>query len=144
MTDPNDRQVGGDHYRTGYQPWDYFEDWGIGYLECNVIKYVARWRKKDGVKDIQKGIHYTDKLIERAEQLGRCAKANVPDHAFQVFVDGLSLNHIEKMIVRRISKWSSIADLKHVRDQLVVLTQEHHRETAAMADEHFNGGDDGC
>lgn len=60
----NARQVGGDHYRKPIQPWDFIALNGIGYLEGNVIKYVSRWKDKNGVEDLRKARHYLDKLIE--------------------------------------------------------------------------------
>ena len=60
----NSRQIGGDHYKTSYEHWDLAVNIPLGYLEGCATKYVARWRKKDGLKDLQKALHYLDKLIE--------------------------------------------------------------------------------
>ena len=60
----NDRQVGGDHYQAAIQTWDYILAHDLGYLEGNVIKYVTRHRKKNGVQDLEKALHYLTKLIE--------------------------------------------------------------------------------
>lgn len=35
-----------------------------GYLMGNVVKYIARYRDKNGVEDLKKAQHYLDKLIE--------------------------------------------------------------------------------
>ena len=67
-TNANDRQIAGDHYKgLKIQTWDYIVANNIGYLEGNVIKYVSRWRDKNGVQDLMKARHYIDKLIEVAE-----------------------------------------------------------------------------
>lgn len=61
---PNDIQVGGDHYKgEAIQPWDFIISNELGFLEGNVIKYVTRWKKKDGLRDLEKARHYLDKLI---------------------------------------------------------------------------------
>lgn len=60
----NNNQVGGDHYKTPIQTWDFIHANDIGFLAGNVIKYMARYKKKDGLKDLQKARHYLDKLIE--------------------------------------------------------------------------------
>ena len=61
----NDQQVAGNHYKTqAIQPWDYIVKNNIGYLEGNIIKYISRWRNKNGVQDLRKARHYLDKLIE--------------------------------------------------------------------------------
>lgn len=62
----NDSQVGGEHYKSAIQCWDYIVANDIGYLEGNVIKYVSRWKQKGGVEDLRKARHYLDKLIEVA------------------------------------------------------------------------------
>ena len=65
----NDTQHGGDHYRQKtIQPWDYIAANGIGYMEGNIIKYVSRWREKNGVEDLRKAMHYLQKLIELETQ----------------------------------------------------------------------------
>jgi len=60
-----DVQVAGSHYKKhGIQPVEYIHTNNIGYFEGNVIKYVSRWRNKNGVKDLEKAKHYIDLLIE--------------------------------------------------------------------------------
>jgi hypothetical protein len=36
----------------------------MGYLEGNVVKYISRWRKKNGMADLEKARHYIDLLIQ--------------------------------------------------------------------------------
>ena len=59
------KQVAGDHYKDmPIQPVEYIHANGIGYFEGNVVKYVSRWRKKNGVADLEKAKHYIELLIE--------------------------------------------------------------------------------
>lgn len=61
----NDHQEGGAHYKTQrVQPWDYIAYNGLGYFEGNIVKYISRWRYKNGVEDLRKAQHYLQKLIE--------------------------------------------------------------------------------
>jgi hypothetical protein len=61
----NDRQEGGTHYKQfKYETWDVILDWGLGYLDGNAVKYLSRWRHKNGLEDLKKARHYIDKLIE--------------------------------------------------------------------------------
>jgi Protein of unknwon function (DUF3310) len=60
----NDYQVGGGHYRTRIQHWDYVLANKIPYLEAMVIKYLTRWRKKNGSEDVRKAYHFILKLAE--------------------------------------------------------------------------------
>lgn len=61
---PNERQVGGDHYNTYIQHWDFVIANNLGYLEGCITKYICRHRKKDGLKDLKKALHFLEKLIE--------------------------------------------------------------------------------
>lgn len=61
----NDQQVAGSHYKKQtIQTWDYIAANNIGYFEGNIIKYISRWRDKNGLEDLRKARHYLDKLIE--------------------------------------------------------------------------------
>lgn len=60
----NDKQIGGTHYQTPIQPWDFIVANNIGFLEGNAIKYAARHRQKNGKEDLEKAIHYLQKAIE--------------------------------------------------------------------------------
>jgi methyl coenzyme M reductase subunit C-like uncharacterized protein (methanogenesis marker protein 7) len=67
----NSRQVGGDHYKVGRgeEHWDRI--WrisGHGYFIGCITKYVERYKKKDGIQDLEKARHFLDKLIELEEK----------------------------------------------------------------------------
>lgn len=67
---PRDKQVGGKHYHQGkgIQPWDIIEAWELDFWEGNVVKYILRWKHKDGVQDLEKARHYLDYIISKANQ----------------------------------------------------------------------------
>lgn len=59
------KQVSGDYYKIlGIQPVEYINANNIGYFEGNVIKYVTRWKTKNGIADLEKAKHYLEMLIE--------------------------------------------------------------------------------
>lgn len=61
----NDMQVGGTHYeQNAIQPWDFIISNNLSYLVGNIIKYLCRYKNKNGVEDLRKARHYLDKLIE--------------------------------------------------------------------------------
>lgn len=63
----NDIQISGSHYKTKtIQPWDYITANGLGFLEGTIIKYVTRWRDKNGIVDLEKAKHVLEKLLEVA------------------------------------------------------------------------------
>lgn len=58
-------QVGGSHYKDMViQPIEFIMQNGLGFCEGNIIKYVCRYKSKDGLKDLQKAKQYIDFLIE--------------------------------------------------------------------------------
>ena len=62
------------HYTQGnIEVIDFIEDQGLGYHAGNVIKYVSRYRYKNGLEDLKKARWYLDRLIESIErQDARC------------------------------------------------------------------------
>jgi hypothetical protein len=62
----NDKQIGGEHYKQfkGMEPWDVITGWGLGYLDGTALKYIARWKYKNGIEDLEKAVHFLQKAIE--------------------------------------------------------------------------------
>ena len=62
-------QEGGNHYKDlAIQPVEFIHANQIPYMEGNIIKYVTRWRNKNGINDLRKARHYIDLLIELEER----------------------------------------------------------------------------
>jgi len=53
------------HYHFDIEPFDYIHDNQMNFAEGNVIKYITRWRYKDGIKDLYKAKQYIDMLIAK-------------------------------------------------------------------------------
>lgn len=65
-------QVGGNHYsKMKIQPIDFITANELGYMEGNIIKYVCRYKSKNGVEDLKKAQHYLQMLIEQEEHAKR-------------------------------------------------------------------------
>jgi len=59
------------HYTFGaIEVIDAIEAWGCDFGEGNIIKYVARWKHKDGVTDLKKAAWYLKRLIDRETNIG--------------------------------------------------------------------------
>ena len=56
------------HYTQGIECWDYIISHDMGYLEGNVIKYVTRYKHKDGLDDLLKAKAYLDRLIVTTQE----------------------------------------------------------------------------
>jgi hypothetical protein len=58
-------QEGGNHYKEmKIQPVEYIHANHIGFIEGNIIKYISRWRDKNGKQDLLKARHFIDLLID--------------------------------------------------------------------------------
>lgn len=61
-----DHQEGGSHYKKmAIQPIDFIYFNNIPFIEGNIIKYILRHRKKNGLEDLKKAKHYLEILIEK-------------------------------------------------------------------------------
>lgn len=61
------------HYMGNVETIDYIEDKLTpeqfeGYLVGNVIKYMSRYQKKNGLEDLKKGWWYLNRLISLLEE----------------------------------------------------------------------------
>lgn len=53
------------HYKHGgLETIDVIEAWKLGFHEGNIIKYLSRWKKKNGVQDLKKAMWYLQRLID--------------------------------------------------------------------------------
>jgi hypothetical protein len=63
------KQVAADHYKDlPIQPAEYCQRNGLGFCESSVVKYVSRYKSKNGVEDLRKARHFLDLLIEMHEK----------------------------------------------------------------------------
>jgi hypothetical protein len=85
----NNRQVGGEHYQTPIQHWDYVVANNLDYFQGQITKYITRWNKKNGISDLYKAQHFLDKYIEIARNLENEETENVIDSGepTQAYVD---------------------------------------------------------
>ena len=62
-------QEGGGHYKNrGIQPLEYTMKNNLSFCEGNVVKYISRYKSKNGIEDLAKVIHYA--LLASYEQYG--------------------------------------------------------------------------
>lgn len=60
-----DVQVGGGHYKDmPIQPIEFTHKNGLNFCQGNIIKYVTRYKHKNGLEDLKKAKHYIDLLIQ--------------------------------------------------------------------------------
>jgi hypothetical protein len=62
---PSNRQEGGSHYQKHkIQPYTFITANNLSFFQGNVIKYVIRYKDKNGIEDLKKIIHYCELEIE--------------------------------------------------------------------------------
>jgi len=120
----NARQVGGEHYRAlnaGLQHWDLVAATGMGYFEGQITRYLARHRRKHGPQDLEKALHYADKLLELVgarAYVYRVSCAEAGWAAFKRFAAEQQLTRQEELAFELCINWTTRADLERLR-QLV-------------------------
>ena len=61
-------QIGGTHYSNlAIEPIDFITANNLGFCEGNIVKYIDRWKAKNGIEDLKKARWYIDFLIESLE-----------------------------------------------------------------------------
>jgi len=56
------------HYKQGnIEVIDFILDQKFSYMEGNVVKYLSRYKFKNGLEDLKKARWYIDKIIEEKE-----------------------------------------------------------------------------
>tara|TARA_R100001443_G_scaffold105587_2_gene114635 strand:- start:2245 stop:2541 length:297 start_codon:yes stop_codon:yes gene_type:complete len=83
-----DKQIGGDHYKSmAIQPIEYIQANGLSYIEGNIVKYISRWREKNGIEDLKKIKHYVEFLIEEVEGKKGKELGEVDDQKLQAYLN---------------------------------------------------------
>jgi len=65
MSKPLDVQVGGSHYKSmTIQPIEFCFKNNLNICQSNIIKYICRYKTKNGIEDLKKAKHCIDLLIQ--------------------------------------------------------------------------------
>lgn len=120
----NSRQIAGSHYQgTEYQHWDFVIDAALPYLEAQITRYLDRHARKNGREDVEKALHYSQKLREaltegRAVPTYRTGRADALERYFSTRPH---LTPAERECIRLVTMLNGTAALDHV----ISLIQNH-------------------
>tara|TARA_A100001011_G_scaffold352222_1_gene392880 strand:+ start:843 stop:1082 length:240 start_codon:yes stop_codon:yes gene_type:complete len=65
---PQERQIGGSHYKDFFiQPYEFIAKNDLSFFQGNVVKYVCRYKLKNGIQDLEKIIHYCELEIKKLQ-----------------------------------------------------------------------------
>jgi hypothetical protein len=124
----NDPSLVPAHYQSagGYIHWDLVIATDLGYLDGNCSKYVARWRKKGGLQDLQKALHYINKAIECDLSWPERIASTIGFNEVEAdkFAEANQLSQLEQLIVAALVTWENEDDLIKVRDMILLLMEE--------------------
>jgi hypothetical protein len=59
-----------EHYTQGIECIDYITSKNMSFLEGNVVKYVTRYKMKNGLEDLKKAQWYLNRIIENYNKKG--------------------------------------------------------------------------
>lgn len=66
-----ENQVAGSHYsKLKIQPMEYSLANNLNYGQANAIKYITRYKDKNGIEDLKKAIHCIELLIDFIQREG--------------------------------------------------------------------------
>lgn len=137
----NDRQVGGTHYAVpngGVSHWDYCVEAEVTNLEYAASKYVSRWRKKNGLIDLEKAVHYLEKRIESVNQgIGVKRGVNKRESLFNRFIKDNNIPQRERVVIDNIVHWRRIDQLYEAHATLCEIIREYKGVREAKPTEQF-------
>ena len=131
--DVNLKQVGGKHYRTKYQHWDLMIKYDVPYMEAQMTRYVTRARKKNGIEDLEKGVHYLEKVLSlpHYDPIYIKRPKAIPSWDIKDFCDSNYLNEIESALIHNILQWANPKELKSIlKDMQAYLIALQNTEAA--------------
>ena len=103
-----EKQVGGKHYKSlNYQVVEVAADANLNFFQASILKYVSRYKEKNGLQDLEKAIHYAELGEKLAPQNGaRLFYA-------RVYSERNRLNPEQAHLIDSIFKqdWSHIIDM---------------------------------
>ena len=120
MSNPYDKQVGGNHYQNmKIQPAEFINKNKLPFAEGNAIKYICRHINKGGEQDLKKAKHYIDMIIDRdygddAEQSKTFSGLSVCGFfgSINLFIFNLQLSHLRSYLAVDLHLHMILIDLK--------------------------------
>lgn len=121
----NEHQVGGDHYKSEYQHWDWVLVCHLDYLEGQATRYVSRWRKKNGLQDLRKALHFVDKMIEHWGEGASRMGVSIAESETLRFAKANNLPDLEFVFCVAMATWRNASDLVRARNVVWSLITSH-------------------
>jgi hypothetical protein len=129
------------YYKSSYMHWDFAVKVGLGYLDGCSTKYVARWRGKEGLKDLRKAWNYLEKLIEIGDY--NIHRKNVEiDIELHRFVEANKLTFLEHQYLFILCTYRNEIALRGARQilaKIIATATKEENERIRVQDEYKPG-----
>lgn len=90
-----DRQLGGQHYNLPYQPIKFIVENKLNFIQGNIVKYISRYKSKNGLEDLEKAKHYAELGLElEGNQNLVCAEGDV-----LLYCMANSFSELQRMVI---------------------------------------------
>lgn len=110
---PNERQVGGDHYKSSLQHWDLVSRNNVGYLEGCATKYLTRWRRRGTPRsDLEKTKHFIEKMLDLAQNTGYRPSGLVSWEEIRLYGAANRIPALDLSAITILLRWSDSSGLR--------------------------------
>ena len=106
-------QVGGDHYkRNAYQPIELITKLDCTFIQGCIIKYITRYRFKNGLQDINKCVHYAALAKELNDYKERKPITSSIEEVYKYAMQNkLTIIQRQVIIAALTNKYNAVIDL---------------------------------
>ena len=113
---PLDKQVGGKHYlKYRMQPVDAIRKTNLDFVRGNILKYLVRYKDKNGVEDLKKARHYAEILREQVMM-----RFDVGETFIEQFQDTDSdVRRVMRLLLDHFGQLENIRELLEQLDRLI-------------------------
>lgn len=113
-------QVGGSHYKNlKIQPIELITKLRCSFIQGNIIKYISRYKSKNGLEDLDKCIHYARLAIEYGD-VRRCKDSEV-SVAINSYIAKNNMTIMQRRIITA-AVYNRYADVIEICEDLISLT----------------------
>lgn len=125
---PNDKQVGGDHYKgIAVDVIRFCLIHNIEFSMGSAFKYIVRWRKKNGIEDLEKALHYLNCIL--FDRMERNPNGNnidpVLDFEIEIIRSWLAqfkgLSPLEIMVIERVWEYKCSGEIQNLKSAIRLL-----------------------
>lgn len=117
-------QVGGNHY-TKYrmQPVDAIRKMDLDFVKGNILKYLVRYKDKNGLEDLKKARHYAEILREQVMM-----RVEVGETFVEQFRDAdPDVRHVMRLLFDHLGQ---LEDVRELLEQLDILIKKEKESDA--------------